>query len=194
MASSDPTLGRPLPGPSLARRRLAGRRWGGLAWLSVAVAGLFAFVVLIDGAPSLGSDVGGILTLVPVFGLTLLVLSGRRLTTRAVEHGLPAFAVRFDAGASLTYSGDTTPCRSLTELAAGTDVLLCEAESAVKTSDMAHHTPEDAGDTATEASAGRLIVTRVGRFLTPQEAVTRASARYGGEVDYATPGTTFTVG
>lgn len=49
-----------------------------------AVACLFAFVVVIDGAPSLGSDVGGILTLVPVFGLTLLVLSGRRLTTRAV--------------------------------------------------------------------------------------------------------------
>ncbi|NGY66088.1 MBL fold metallo-hydrolase [Lentzea sp. NEAU-D13] len=117
-----------------------------------------------------------------------------RLTTRAVEHGIPAFAVRVDAGTSLTYSGDTTPCRSLTELASGTDVLLCEAESAVKTPDMAHHTPEDAGDTATSAGAGRLIITHVGRFLTPQEAVTRASARYGGEVDYATPGTTFTVG
>lgn len=49
-----------------------------------AVACLYAFVVIIDGAPSLGSDVGGILTLVPVFGLTLLVLSGRRLSTRAV--------------------------------------------------------------------------------------------------------------
>jgi hypothetical protein len=48
------------------------------------VACLFAFVVVIDGAPSLGSDVGGILTLVPVFGLTLLVLSGRRVTTRAL--------------------------------------------------------------------------------------------------------------
>jgi hypothetical protein len=50
----------------------------------VAVACLFAFVVLVDGAPALGSDVGGILTLVPVFGLTLLVLSGRRLSWRAV--------------------------------------------------------------------------------------------------------------
>lgn len=49
-----------------------------------AVACLYAFVVVIDGAPSLGSDVGGILTLVPVFGLTLLVLSGRRLSTRAI--------------------------------------------------------------------------------------------------------------
>ncbi|MDP8955316.1 MAG: hypothetical protein M3N37_10480, partial [Actinomycetota bacterium] len=45
---------------------------------------LFAAVVVVDGAPSLGSDVGGILTLVPVFGLTLLVMSGRRLSWRAV--------------------------------------------------------------------------------------------------------------
>lgn len=50
----------------------------------LAVACLYAFVVILDGAPSLGSDVGGILTLVPVFGLTLLVLSGRRVTTRAL--------------------------------------------------------------------------------------------------------------
>ena len=50
----------------------------------LATACLFAFVVVIDGAPSLGSDVGGILTLVPVFGLTLLVLSGRRLSWRAI--------------------------------------------------------------------------------------------------------------
>ncbi len=49
-----------------------------------AVACLFAFVVVLDGAPSLGSDVGGILTLVPVFGLTLLVLSGRQVTARAL--------------------------------------------------------------------------------------------------------------
>ena len=50
----------------------------------LATACLFAFVVVLDGAPSLGSDVGGILTLVPVFGLTLLVLSGRRVGTRAL--------------------------------------------------------------------------------------------------------------
>ena len=50
----------------------------------VATACLFAAVALVDGAPWLGSDVGGILTLVPVFGLTLLVMSGRRLSWRAV--------------------------------------------------------------------------------------------------------------
>jgi ribonuclease BN (tRNA processing enzyme) len=115
-----------------------------------------------------------------------------RLTTKAVHHGIPAFGVRIEADdVSLTYSGDTAPCPSLVELARDTDVLLCEAESAEKTPDMAHHTPEDAGDTATEANAGRLIVTHVGRFLTAQEAVARASSRYRGPVEYAAPGTTF---
>ncbi|MDX3660462.1 MBL fold metallo-hydrolase [Streptomyces sp. ID05-26A] len=118
-----------------------------------------------------------------------------RLTSAAVEHGVPAFAVRVEAdGRSLTYSGDTAPCPSLTELGRGTDVLVCEAESAVKTPNMVHHTPEDAGETAAGAGAGRLVVTHVGRFLTPREAVTRASTRYQGQVDYAAPGTTFTAG
>ncbi|MEU4267070.1 MBL fold metallo-hydrolase [Streptomyces sp. NPDC026092] len=119
-----------------------------------------------------------------------------RLTSRAVAHGIPAFAVRVEgAGGSLVYSGDTAPCPSLTELAEGCDALLCEAESPEPPAEgeQVHHTPEDAGDTARAAGAGRLLVTHVGRFLTPEEAVTRASARFDGPVDYASPGTTFTV-
>lgn len=50
----------------------------------LAVAALFAVVVLADGWPTLGSDVGGILTLVPVFGLMLYVMAGRRLTWRVL--------------------------------------------------------------------------------------------------------------
>lgn len=120
-----------------------------------------------------------------------------RLTSRAVSHGIPAFAVRIDAaGGSLVYSGDTAPCPSLTELAEGCDVLLCEAECAQAPADggQVHHTPEDAGDTAATAGAGRLIVTHVGRSLTPQQAVARASARFEGPVDHAAPGTTFSIG
>lgn len=120
-----------------------------------------------------------------------------RLTTRAVVHDIPAFAVRIEAaGRSLVYSGDTAPCRSLTELAEGCDVLLCEAEStqAPIDGDQVHHTPEDAGDTATAARAGRLIVTHVGRSLTSQQAVARAATRFDGPVDHADPGATFTIG
>lgn len=119
------------------------------------------------------------------------------LTSRAVRHGIPAFALRVEvAGRSLVYSGDTAPCPSLTRLAEGCDVLLCEAESAQVPSEeeRVHHTPEDAGETAAAAGAGRLIVTHVGRFLTPQQAVARASTRFEGPIDHAAPGTTFSVG
>lgn len=50
----------------------------------VTAAGLLALVVLVDGAPWLGSDVGGILTLIPVFALTFVALAGRRLSWRTV--------------------------------------------------------------------------------------------------------------
>ncbi|MGI5404838.1 MBL fold metallo-hydrolase [Streptomyces sp. CA-135486] len=119
------------------------------------------------------------------------------LASRAVAHGIPAFGLRVEAaGRSLVYSGDTAPCPGLTSLAEGCDVLLCEAESAQAPSagEQVHHTPEDTGDTARAAQAGRLIVTHVGRFLTPQQAVARASTRFDGPIDYAAPGATFPVG
>jgi hypothetical protein len=56
----------------------------------VTVAALFALVLVVDGAPSLGDDVGGILTLGPIFALTLVALSGRRITWRAVAVALMA--------------------------------------------------------------------------------------------------------
>ncbi|MFJ2766819.1 MBL fold metallo-hydrolase [Streptomyces sp. NPDC087300] len=118
------------------------------------------------------------------------------LTSRAVAHGMPAFALRVEAGGrSLVYSGDTAPCANLTELAEGCDVLLCEAESteAPAEGEPVHHTPEEAGDAAAAAKTGRLIVTHVGRSLTPEQAVARASARFGGQVDHAAPGAVFSV-
>ncbi len=119
------------------------------------------------------------------------------LTSRAVAHGIPAFAVRIEAeGRSLVYSGDTAPCANLTSLAEGCDVLLCEAESAEAPAEgeQVHHTPEDAGDTAGAARVGRLIVTHVGPFLAPHQAVARASARFDGPVDHAAPGAGFSIG
>lgn len=110
------------------------------------------------------------------------------LTTRAVEHGMPAFALRVEVDDNaLVYSGDTAPCANLTGLAEGCDLLLCEAEG---TPDV-HHTPEQAGATAGAAGVGRLVLTHVGRAVThPME---RAAAEYGGPVGQAAPGRRFTV-
>ncbi|MFJ8625740.1 MBL fold metallo-hydrolase [Kitasatospora sp. NPDC093550] len=119
------------------------------------------------------------------------------LTSRAVDHGMPAFALRVEAGGrSLVYSGDTAPCHSLVELAADCDLLLCEAEEPGPVSDTAdrvHHTAEQAGATATAARAGRLLVTHVGRAMTPADAVRRASGHFAGPVAHAEPGAAFTV-
>lgn len=120
------------------------------------------------------------------------------LSSRLVAHGMPAYALRVDApaGQSLVYSGDTAPCTSLTELAQGCDVLLCEAGSEQHSGDeeQVHHTPEDAGATAAAAGARRLIVTHVSPLLTPQQAVSRARTRFDGPIDVAAPATTFRIG
>ncbi|MET0134499.1 MAG: MBL fold metallo-hydrolase [Kibdelosporangium sp.] len=113
-----------------------------------------------------------------------------KLTTVPVEHGIPAYAVRIEhGGRSIVYSGDTGPCADLTVLAEGCDVLLCEADSAEST--PGHHTPEEAGETA--RAAGRLVVTHVGPFLTPRQAVERAASRYDGPIDYAEPGSVWSI-
>ncbi len=43
-----------------------------------------AAVVVVEGLPMLGADVGGVLSMVPAFGVTALVLLGRRIRAREV--------------------------------------------------------------------------------------------------------------
>jgi hypothetical protein len=50
----------------------------------VAVIVLFVAVVVIDGAPNLGSDVGGVLAMVPAFTICTLLLVGHRIRARLV--------------------------------------------------------------------------------------------------------------
>lgn len=48
------------------------------------VAGIGLVTVVVDGAPTLGADFGGLLSLVPAFGLLLVLVSGRKLSWRGV--------------------------------------------------------------------------------------------------------------
>jgi hypothetical protein len=54
------------------------------------VAVLFIAVVVVDGAPQLGSDVGGVLALVPGFALTWILLAGKSVSWKIVALGLVA--------------------------------------------------------------------------------------------------------
>jgi hypothetical protein len=66
-------------------------RYGRAALPAVGVA--FVVVALLNCVPGLGSDVGGLLTLTPVFGMTWLALSGRRIRPRDVALLAAAAAV-----------------------------------------------------------------------------------------------------
>lgn len=64
---------------ALLLRKFQDRRW---AWLAVVF--VFVLTILVDGAPGLGADVGGVLALVPALGLTFILLTGKRPTATAV--------------------------------------------------------------------------------------------------------------
>lgn len=68
---------------SLLLAALAANRVGGRRGVRVAAA-ILAVVIVVDGAPLWGSDVGGVLALVPAAGVTLWMLTRRRIRLRAV--------------------------------------------------------------------------------------------------------------
>ncbi len=65
---------------------------GGDRGLRVAI-GLMAAVVLVEGLPMLGADDGGVAAMVPAFGLTALILAGRRIGWREVAALVAATAL-----------------------------------------------------------------------------------------------------
>lgn len=80
----------------------------------VTAAALLSLVIVADGAPSLGDDVGGILTMVPVFALTLVALSGRRISWKTVALAVGGLALVLGAVVAIDL---TRPDESRTHLA-----------------------------------------------------------------------------
>lgn len=121
------------------------------------------------------------------------VIGGLRLAWEPVEHDVPAWALRAQAGgASLLYTGDAVLSPGLAAFAAGCDVLL--AEAGADRADGSHLTPEDAGTLATRARAGRLLLTHLALGLEPADAIARASTHFGGPVTAARSGDVVSVG
>jgi hypothetical protein len=82
----------------LVARRVGGRRG---VWLAV---GLMAAVVVVDGAPFWGSDVGGILSMVPAFGITAVLLLGWKVRWRTVGWCVLGLALALGAATALDMS------------------------------------------------------------------------------------------
>jgi ribonuclease BN (tRNA processing enzyme) len=118
-------------------------------------------------------------------------VAGMRLTVRAVDHLVETYALRLDhAGRSIVYSGDTGPCAGLVELARGADVLLCEATwphtgiwGDAEPPPGVHLSGRQAGEHATKAGVGRLLLTHVASWYDRDAILAEARTTFDGPVE-----------
>jgi ribonuclease BN (tRNA processing enzyme) len=131
-----------------------------------------------------------------VYGFRTIV-SGRlevgpfQVDLARVNHPVEAYGVRLSAaGSSMTYSGDTGVCDQLVHLARGSDLFLCEASflaDADNPPDI-HLTGQQAGEHATRAGVGRLVLTHLVPWGDPRQTGEEASASFDGDLDFARVG------
>lgn len=113
-----------------------------------------------------------------------------------VYHPVTAYALRVTAaGRTLTYSGDTAPCTGLDEAADGADLLLAEAafRSRDENPPGVHLTGADAGELATRAGVGQLVLTHVPAWFDPLDAHGEAVEKYDGPTWLAATGAVYDV-
>lgn len=120
------------------------------------------------------------------------------LSVRAevVDHPVEAYGFRIEHGDSvLTYSGDTGPCAALGELAAGSDLFLCEASFTDGKEDIpgVHLTGLQAGQFAQEAGTGRLVLTHVPPWTDAQANLRDAKSVFDGPAELARAGAVYEI-
>ena len=116
------------------------------------------------------------------------------VTTARVNHPVPAYAVRVEAGGcALVYSGDTGVSTALIDLARDCDLLLCEA-SFVESNDNPpglHLTGKQAGEHASKAAARQLVLTHLPPTLAAAEGLSDAGPAYSGPLELARVGAVY---
>jgi ribonuclease BN (tRNA processing enzyme) len=119
------------------------------------------------------------------------------VTVDQLNHPVETYGVRLEHdGRVLAYSADTAPCDALERLATGADLFLCEASylDGMQNPPDLHLTGREAGEAATKAGVGRLLLTH----LVPawgSEALTyeAAAAAYAGPIEIVRPGARYEV-
>jgi ribonuclease BN (tRNA processing enzyme) len=142
---------------------------------------------------ALGSDHLG---MADAFDFTTLAVGATeigplRITTAHVNHPVETFGFRIEhAGQVLAYSADTGPCDDLAELARGADVLLSEAsftDGPGLPADL-HLTARQAGEHATRAGVGELVLTHLVPWNDPVTCLEQASEAFSGPLRLASSG------
>jgi ribonuclease BN (tRNA processing enzyme) len=114
-----------------------------------------------------------------------------RVTTAWMNHSVETFGFRIEHdGRALAYSADTGPCDEVVTLAAGADALLCEASFLAGRGlpGELHLTAGQAGEYATRAGAGQLVLTHLVAWNDPGRSRAEAAAAFGGPLSVAAAG------
>ena len=109
-----------------------------------------------------------------------------------LPHFMPNAGLRLEAGGRvLAYTGDSGPSPDLRHLARGADLLLAEATYAREVpADSARYlsSASQAGQVASRAGVGQLVLTHLTPGADPDDAVLAAAEGYAGPIAVASPG------
>jgi ribonuclease BN (tRNA processing enzyme) len=126
------------------------------------------------------------------FSIGPFVVSAER-----VNHPVETYGIRLEQGGrTLAYSADTAPCDALIRLAHNADAFLCEAsylDDMDNPPDL-HLTGREAGEHATKAGVGRLLLTHlVSAWGSEAMTYDAAASAYGGPIEIVRPGTRYMI-
>jgi ribonuclease BN (tRNA processing enzyme) len=119
-----------------------------------------------------------------------------RVDLTRVAHPVEAYGTRLTAdGRSLTYSGDTSECDDLIRLATGTDLFLCESAFLDRPDNPpgVHMCGREAGEHATKAGVGRLVLTHLVPWGNAERSEEEASGAFSGPLERAATGRVYEV-
>jgi ribonuclease BN (tRNA processing enzyme) len=119
------------------------------------------------------------------------------ITAERVNHPVETYGLRIEHGHRvLTYSSDSAPCEALLRLAQGADMFLCEASytDGMDNPPNLHLTGREAGEIASKAGVGRLVLTHlVTAWGSEANAFAAAEAAYAGPVEVARSGARYDI-
>lgn len=109
------------------------------------------------------------------------------LNTRPMAHSPESVAFRIQSpeGRSLVYSGDTDLTPELVTLARGTDLLICECALPDEHKVAGHLTPSEAGQMASEAGVGHLVLTHFYPQCETRDLTAQCRRTYAGNLTLA---------
>jgi ribonuclease BN (tRNA processing enzyme) len=128
-----------------------------------------------------------------------LTIGELKLRFSLVPHYVPTHAIEFstsaDGAGRFTFGADSGPSDDLVQFADGVDLLMLEATLSTPETDgsRGHLTPSEAGEHATRAGAGRLVLTHISDELDELWAKAEAERTFHGPVSVAREGAVYTV-